>query len=103
MARRIGAVLGVFAFGTTCFLGLVAGNPIETTLTRAIKALFAFFALGLAVGWIANRVVEEYTASEHRQLFSEVEKIETQLKALEAENEEAEADELSPQSPALEA
>lgn len=69
MVRLTGAVLGFFAFAITIFLGLAAGNPIETTLEKAMKAMFMFFALGLSVGWVACRVVDEHSLKQHRELF----------------------------------
>ena len=69
MVRLMGASLGFFAFAITIFLGLTAGNPFETTLQRAMQAMFVFFALGLAVGWIAYRVIDEHSLKQHRALF----------------------------------
>lgn len=69
MARLCGAALGFFAFAATVFLGLSAGNPVEVTLKRAMQAMFLFFGLGLCVGWVACRVIDEHTLSRHRELF----------------------------------
>ena len=59
MERRIGACLGCLAFAVAICGGLIAGNSVETTVRRAIFALFAFFALGLFVGWVSERVISE--------------------------------------------
>ncbi len=69
MVRLTGAALGFFAFAVTVFLGLSAGNSFEAIINRAMQALFTFFALGLVVGWVANRVVDEHVIKEHRELF----------------------------------
>jgi hypothetical protein len=69
MVRLSGAALGFFAFAITIFLGLTTGNPFETTLERALRAMFVFFALGLTVGWIACRVIDEHSLKQHRELF----------------------------------
>ncbi|MBI4578658.1 MAG: hypothetical protein HY718_03095 [Planctomycetes bacterium] len=69
MVRLAGAALGFLAFAITILVGLGTGNPIETTLRRAIQAMCVFFALGLAVGWVACRVIDEHTLKEHRELF----------------------------------
>jgi len=69
MVRLTGAALGFLAFGIAIVLGLVSGNTFETVLTRAIEAMFIFFALGLAVGWIACRVIDEHSLAEHREMF----------------------------------
>ena len=59
MQRRIGACLGCLAFAVAICGGLLAGNSIETTVRRAIFALFAFFALGLFVGWVSELMISE--------------------------------------------
>lgn len=71
MVRLTGAALGFLAFAITIFLGLSAGNTTETTLVRAMQAMFVFFALGLCVGWIACRVIDEHSLKQHRALFPE--------------------------------
>ncbi len=71
MVRLTGAALGFFAFAITILLGMAAGNPIETTLQRAMQAMFMFFALGLCVGTVACRVVDENSLAQHRELFPE--------------------------------
>jgi hypothetical protein len=69
MVRSCGAALGFFAFAVTVLLGLVAGNPTDAILTRAIQALFLFFFLGLFVGWVAYRVIDEYAVGRHSKMF----------------------------------
>lgn len=69
MVRLTGAALGFLAFAIAIFLGLSAGNSPETTLTRAMQAMFAFFGLGLIVGWVARRVLDEHALKQHRELF----------------------------------
>ncbi len=69
MVRMTGAALGFLAFAITIFLGLSAGNTPETTLIRAMQAMFAFFGLGLGVGWVAWRVIDEHALNRHRELF----------------------------------
>lgn len=69
MVRLTGAALGFLAFAIAIILGLTVGNTMETILTRAIQAMFIFFALGLVVGWIAYRVIDEHSLKQHRELF----------------------------------
>lgn len=73
MVRLTGATLGFFAFAVTIFIGMAAGNPTETTLVRAMQAMFVFFALGIAVGYVGCRVVDEHSVTRHRELFPESE------------------------------
>lgn len=69
MVRLTGAALGFLAFAITILLGLAAGNSTETTLVRAMQAMFMFFALGLFVGWVACRVIDEHSIKQHHELF----------------------------------
>jgi hypothetical protein len=77
MVRLCGAALGLFAFATTVFLGLIAGNPTEDILIRAVQALFIFFFLGLFVGYVAYRVIDEYSLRRHREMFPDGESTDT--------------------------
>ncbi|GMV97379.1 MAG: hypothetical protein HRF43_04685 [Phycisphaerae bacterium] len=69
MIRLCGAALGLFAFAVTVFLGLAAGNPVPSTLSRALGALFIFCGLGLLTGWVANRVLDEHALRRKREMF----------------------------------
>lgn len=69
MVRLTGASLGFLAFAITVFAGISTGNSADATLERAMQAMFGFFALGLAVGWIACRVIDEHSIKQHHTLF----------------------------------
>jgi hypothetical protein len=69
MARLCGAALGLFAFSVTILLGLIAGNPADVVLLRALQAMLAFCLLGLCVGWVAYRVLDEHALRKHREMF----------------------------------
>jgi hypothetical protein len=73
MARLCGATLGLFAFSVTIFLSLAAQNSIEETLWRALSAMLCFCGIGLAAGWVATRVLDEYALWRHIELFGEEE------------------------------
>ncbi len=60
VARYTGAVLSLFAFGLASVAGLIAGNPPEVVLSRALWALAVFCVIGLAVGATAQMVLGEY-------------------------------------------
>ncbi len=60
VARFAGAGLGLFAFAVTVIAGLVAHNPVATTLSRSILALFVFCAIGLVLGAVAQMVIDEH-------------------------------------------
>ncbi|GJM26180.1 MAG: hypothetical protein DHS20C16_25950 [Phycisphaerae bacterium] len=61
VARYTGAVLSLFAFGLASIAGLIAGNPPEVVLSRALWALAVFCVIGLAVGAAAQMVLSEYS------------------------------------------
>ena len=69
MVRLCGASLGLFAFAITLIQGLLVGNPTETTLVRAVKAMFGFCVLGLCVGWVAQRILDEHAVRRSNELF----------------------------------
>ena len=69
MVRLCGASLGLFAFFVATLQGLLAGNPTEIVLWRAIGALAVFCALGLVTGWVAFRVLDEHAIDLHRRMF----------------------------------
>ncbi len=71
MVRLCGAALGSFAFAITILLGLSAGNPADVTILRAVQAMIVFCIIGLLVGWVAARVLDEHTLGRHRELFAE--------------------------------
>jgi len=68
MVRLCGATLGLFAFSTTILLGLLAGNPANVVLMRALQAMLAFCLLGMLAGWVAYRVLDEHAVRKHREL-----------------------------------
>jgi hypothetical protein len=70
MVRLCGAALGFFAFAVTVLLGLMAGNSAEVTILRALWAMVAFCALGLVVGWIAYRVIDDHATRMNTELFA---------------------------------
>ena len=73
MVRLCGASLGLFAFAIAILQGLLAGNPTPVVLSRALWALLAFSIIGLIVGWVSYRVLDEHTSQLNREMFSEVE------------------------------
>jgi len=63
VARFSGAGLGLFAFCVTVVAGVYVQNPVTTTLSRGILALFLFFIIGFALGMAAETVVNEHERS----------------------------------------
>lgn len=73
MVRLCGASLALFAFALTVILGLATGNSAEAILQRGLLALFIFCALGMLVGWIGTRVLDEHAVHRQKELFSAIE------------------------------
>ncbi len=69
IARFVGAGLGLLAFCITILSGVYAQNPVTTTLSRSIFALFIFFLLGLALGTAAEVVVKEHEHSREAEIL----------------------------------
>ena len=72
MEKRIGAALGFLAFTVAAVSGAMVGNPSISVLKRAIVALFAFYLLGRALGWLAEQVLAEREETLNRELDQEV-------------------------------
>ncbi len=60
VARFSGASLALLAFAIVAAAGLLNQNPLTVTLSRAVLALFLFFAIGWVLGYVAQLVVSEH-------------------------------------------
>ena len=59
MVRRFAATTALVAFALCLVMGIVAENDYVTTLSRALKAMLATFFVGLLVGAMAQRMLNE--------------------------------------------
>ena len=64
MARRMAAALALVVFAVCVIAGLGAGNSFETVLTKALGAMAATFVVGLVVGVMAQKMIDENLAAE---------------------------------------
>ena len=64
MARRMAAALALVVFAVCVIAGLGAGNSFETVLTKALSAMGATFVVGLVVGVMAQKMIDENLAAE---------------------------------------
>jgi len=64
MARRMAAALALVVFAVCVIAGLGAGNSFETVLTKALAAMAATFVVGLVVGVMAQKMIDENLAAE---------------------------------------
>lgn len=65
--KVVGGCLGLGAFAIAIVCGLAADNNADEILTRAILSMLGCNLLGLAIGAVAERTIEEHLAS-HKAL-----------------------------------
>ena len=66
MARRIAASMALVAFAVCILVGLQAQNTFSGILSNAILALVVTFAVGLVIGTMAQKMLEENLADRAR-------------------------------------
>ena len=64
MVRRTAGILALLAFAVCLVAGLNAGNSTVTVLSNALLAMAGTFVIGLAVGAMAQKMLEENAAAE---------------------------------------
>lgn len=60
-----GACMGLSGFAIAVFAGLGGGHPSEDILSRALLSMLGCYVVGLAIGAVMERAVEERLAA-HR-------------------------------------
>ena len=68
----MGASLAFLAFAVATVSGVMVGNPVKLIVGRAVVALFAFYALGRILGWLAERILAEREEALSRELEEEI-------------------------------
>jgi hypothetical protein len=60
MTNRIAGALALLAFAACLLIGGIhAGNPFSTTVVRALVAMAGTYVVGLIVGAMAQRMLDE--------------------------------------------
>ncbi|MCC6240755.1 MAG: hypothetical protein IT448_10700 [Phycisphaerales bacterium] len=77
-SRRLAAALALIAFALALVAGLEAGNTFSTTVTRALIAMVATFAIGLIIGAMARRMLEENQVQAEKKLKDSLSEISTE-------------------------
>ena len=63
MVRRVAGCLALLAFAVCLIAGLNAGNSTATVLSNALAALGVTFVVGLVVGAMAQKMLDENVAA----------------------------------------
>jgi hypothetical protein len=63
MTRRIAACMSLVAFALCILMGLQAGNPFTTVVSNALVALVVTFGVGLVIGAMAQKMLDENLAA----------------------------------------
>ena len=58
------AALALVVFAVCVIAGMGAGNSFETVLTKALGAMAATFVVGMVVGVMAQKMIDENLAAE---------------------------------------
>ena len=80
MSRRLAAATSLVAFALCLLAGIAAENTLSTTLSRALVAMVGTLVVGLVVGAMGQRMLEENVKTVKAKLAAE----EQQRKELEA-------------------
>ena len=69
MIHRLAASLALVAFAVCLVIdGLHAGNPFSTTVLRALLAMAGMYVIGLVIGWIGQKMLDENVKTEEEKL-----------------------------------
>ena len=59
MPRRLALAVALMVFAVCLFSGLMAENTFAETVRRALMAMFVTLAIGLVIGAMGQRMLEE--------------------------------------------
>jgi uncharacterized integral membrane protein len=68
MTQRIAAALSLVVFATCVWAGIEAGNPFGTVLARAMLAMLGALVIGLILGAMAQKMLEENLKKEEEKI-----------------------------------
>ena len=63
MPRRIAAAMSLIAFAVCLVAGIEADNPLGTILARSLVAMAGTLVVGLVVGAMAQKMLDEHLAT----------------------------------------
>lgn len=59
-SRVIASSFSLVSFAAALFVGAAAGNPLTTVLLRALFVMIGCYAIGLIIGAVAQRTVQQH-------------------------------------------
>ena len=68
MGNRIAATVALVAFAMCLLIGIQAGNSFATTIQRALVAMGGTYVIGLVVGAMGQRMIDENLKAEEQKL-----------------------------------
>ena len=68
VARRLAGCCALVVFAFCLIQGLQAHNSFSTTVMRALLAMLGTFVVGLVIGWVAERMLDENLKAEEAKL-----------------------------------
>lgn len=69
MPQRLAATLALVAFALCLLIGgMHAGNTFTTTVTRALAAMAGTWVIGMVLGIMAQRMLDEHVKIEREKL-----------------------------------
>ena len=68
MTQRIAAALSLVVFAVCLGVGVAADNPLTTVLGRAMVAMVVTLVIGLILGAMARRMLEENLRAEAEKI-----------------------------------
>jgi hypothetical protein len=70
MPQKLASTLALLAFAACLYVGGVhAGNPFSTTIQRALLAMAGTYVIGLIVGAMAQKMIEENIKGARKKLL----------------------------------
>ena len=68
MAQRVAASMAMIVFAICLAAGIAAENPFGTVITRALLAMLVTLVIGLIIGAMAQKMLEENVSAEGKKL-----------------------------------
>ncbi len=77
MAQRIAAVMALVVFAVCLVAGIGAGNPFASIIIRALTGMAVTLIVGLVVGAMAQKMLDENTSARNKKNSPEVQAAES--------------------------